>query len=291
MTRPGKVGSRDSATRDKMLDATIQIMLEEGYAAATSRRVAALAGVKPALVHYYFPTMDDLYLAVFRRGAEANLDRQQEALASDRPLHAFWETVSEPRGTRLLLEFMGLANHRKTIKTEIAAWSERWREMQITALNFIVRPAGLDADEFPPAALAVVVASIGRTLVLEQALGTTGGHDEAVALVNRFIDRFEMPEMGILHSERGGQTMPNPSIKNEKLYEDLRKEGNSKQKSARIANAAAARGKSAVGRKGGKSGSYDDWTVTDLKKRAKQLGMSGYSNLSKDKLISKIRNS
>jgi hypothetical protein len=85
--------------------------------------------------------------------------------------------------------------------------------------------------------------------------------------------------------------MPNPSIKNEKLYEGLRKEGNSKQKSARIANAAAARGKSAVGRKGGKSGSFDDWTVTDLRKRAKELGLSGYSNLSKDKLISKIRNS
>jgi len=85
--------------------------------------------------------------------------------------------------------------------------------------------------------------------------------------------------------------MPNPSIKNEKLYEDLREEGNSKQKSARIANAAAARGKSAVGRKGGKSGSYDDWSVADLKKRAKELGMSGYSNLTKAKLISKIRNS
>ena len=85
--------------------------------------------------------------------------------------------------------------------------------------------------------------------------------------------------------------MPNPSIKNEKLYEDLREEGDSKQKSARIANAAAARGKSAVGKKGGKSGSYDDWTVTQLKTRAKGLGISGYSDLTKDKLISKIRNS
>lgn len=85
--------------------------------------------------------------------------------------------------------------------------------------------------------------------------------------------------------------MPNPSIKNEKLYEDLREEGNSKQKSARIANAAAARGTSAVGRKGGKSGSYDDWTVSDLKKRAKEIGLSGYSSLTKSKLIDKIRNS
>jgi len=82
--------------------------------------------------------------------------------------------------------------------------------------------------------------------------------------------------------------MPNPSIKNEKMYEDLR---NSKQKAARISHAAAARGKSAVARKGGKSGSYEDWTVDDLKKRAKELGMSGYSNLSKDKLMAKLRNS
>ena len=85
--------------------------------------------------------------------------------------------------------------------------------------------------------------------------------------------------------------MPNSSIKNEKMYEDLRKEGNSKQKSARISNAAAARGKSAVAKKGGKSGSYDDWTVADLKKRAKEIGLSGYSGLTKAKLISKIRNS
>jgi hypothetical protein len=85
--------------------------------------------------------------------------------------------------------------------------------------------------------------------------------------------------------------MPEASIKNEKMYEDLRRQGDSKQKAARISNAAAARGTSAVGRKGGKSGSYDDWTVSDLRKRAKEIGLSGYSRLPKAKLISKLRNS
>jgi hypothetical protein len=97
-------------------------------------------------------------------------------------------------------------------------------------------------------------------------------------------------QAGTSSREEGGANAESID-QNEKLYEDLREEGNSKQKSARIANAAAARGKSAVGRNGGKSGSYDDWSVADLKKRAKELGLSGYSKLSKDKLISKIRNS
>ena len=87
--------------------------------------------------------------------------------------------------------------------------------------------------------------------------------------------------------------MPNNrmnSIKDPKLYEELRDEGNSKEKSARIANAAAARGRSAVGRKGGKSGDYDDWTVTHLRSRAKELGMSGYSGKKKSELVSMLRN-
>ncbi|OBI54139.1 Rho termination factor [Mycolicibacterium fortuitum] len=84
--------------------------------------------------------------------------------------------------------------------------------------------------------------------------------------------------------------MPNPSIKDEKLYEELRDEGNSKEKAARISNAAAARGRSNVGRSGGKSGSYDDWTVDRLRKRAKELGMKGYSDKNKRELIGMLRN-
>lgn len=80
------------------------------------------------------------------------------------------------------------------------------------------------------------------------------------------------------------------SIKDEDLYEELRDEGNSKEKSARIANAAAASSRSEVGRKGGESGSYDDWSVDDLKERAQELEIEGRSSMTKDELIHALRN-
>ena len=83
----------------------------------------------------------------------------------------------------------------------------------------------------------------------------------------------------------------NSPLKDPELYEELRSDGASKQKAARISNAAAAKGRSAVGRKGGTSGSYEDWTVDELKKKAKEIGLTGYSSKRKADLISELRNS
>jgi hypothetical protein len=83
--------------------------------------------------------------------------------------------------------------------------------------------------------------------------------------------------------------MLNASIKDEEMYYDLRKQGDSMKKAARISNAAAAKGRPAVGRKGGRSGSYDSWTVLELRARAKELGITGYSGLNKSDLISELR--
>jgi hypothetical protein len=83
--------------------------------------------------------------------------------------------------------------------------------------------------------------------------------------------------------------MARPQIKDEKTYQALRRDGNSEEKSARIANAAAASSRQKVGRRGGRSGS-DDWTKKDLVARARELGIPGRSSMSKDELISALRN-
>lgn len=87
-----------------------------------------------------------------------------------------------------------------------------------------------------------------------------------------------------------GERTPGPSVKDEELYEELRDDGASKEKAARIANAAANSSRSEVGRRGGESGSYDDWTVEELRERARELDIEGRSSMDKAALIDALRN-
>ncbi|MCC2592039.1 Rho termination factor N-terminal domain-containing protein [Tessaracoccus sp. OS52] len=86
------------------------------------------------------------------------------------------------------------------------------------------------------------------------------------------------------------KTNPGPSVKDPELYEELRDDGASKEKAARIANAAANTSREEVGRKGGESGSYEDWKVDDLRKRAAEIGIEGRSSMNKGDLIEALRN-
>jgi TetR/AcrR family transcriptional regulator len=192
MVSSRRLGSETSKTRVALLDAAEALMLSEGYAAVTSRRVAAEAGLKPQLVHYYFRAMDDLFLALHKRRTAYRLNVQAEALSSDQPLWALWEFCREPRGTTMTMEFVALANHREAIRTEMTASAALFRAEQTKALRKILKRYEVPDADFPPIVAAVLISSISRHLVIEEeVLELFIGHSETVAYVENFIRNLE----------------------------------------------------------------------------------------------------
>jgi AcrR family transcriptional regulator len=191
MASSRRIGSPDAKNRSVLLDAAERLMLEDGYAAVTSRRIAARAGLKPQLVHYYFRTMDDLFLAAFRRRAEEGVQRHARALASPKPLWALWEFSTDPAGMAVVMEFTALSHHRKELRAEIVHYAEQFRRRQVEGLTDVLRRYGVDTEAFPPVVLMVLMSSISRVLSIEGQLGLTDGHAETVAFVERYIRQLE----------------------------------------------------------------------------------------------------
>jgi AcrR family transcriptional regulator len=190
---PRRIGAEDSKTRAQLLDAAELLMAEEGYAAVTSRRLAARAGLKPQLVHYYFRTMDDLFLEAFRRRAEENLARFERAIAEDGSLANLWRLNADPRGAAFSIEFVALANHRKAIRAEVACYAERFRAAQVDAVRVALADRGIDDDQLPPIVALLLMTGVTQVLALEDALGVTTGHDTTIAFIERAIAELEGP--------------------------------------------------------------------------------------------------
>jgi AcrR family transcriptional regulator len=216
MTSARRIGAPDAKNRALLLDAAEQLMLEEGYAAVTSRRLAHKAGLKPQLVHYYFRTMEELFLEVFRRRAEEALEVHARLLQSPQPLWALWRFGTDPAFTRISMEFMALANHRKEMRAEIAYYAERFREEQRQAVTAALQRYGVDGNDIPPVVWTVLMNSLSRMLVLEQAIGMSGGHAETMELVENYLRRLEgepqpiagVPQAWVVHQVRSEQSTP-----------------------------------------------------------------------------------
>ena len=188
-----RLGAPDAKNRTVLLDAAEQLMRDEGYAAVTSRRVAEQAGLKPQLVHYYFRTMDDLFLELFRRRADQMLHYHQLALNSPQPLWALWELNTDAAGTAMTMEFIALANHRKTLRAEIARYAELFRTEQIKTLTAAMERYDVPFEEFSPTVLMVLMTGATQVLVQEQLLDMTAGHEETLRFAERWLTFLEGP--------------------------------------------------------------------------------------------------
>ena len=184
-------GADDPSTRNAILDAAEALMVGEGYAAVTSRRVASSAGVNSALVYYYFDSMDGLFVALFRRGADRSFDRLEEVLGSPQPLWRFWEFVHDRSSSARTMEFIALANHRKAVQTEIADYSRKFRKRELELLEDVLAGYGLDRDRWPAASIVLSLSGISRFMLIEEAFGVDVGHTETIAVIEREIAGLE----------------------------------------------------------------------------------------------------
>ncbi|MGA7055417.1 MAG: TetR/AcrR family transcriptional regulator [Mycobacterium sp.] len=191
MTASRRLGADDAENRKTLLNAAQGLMVEEGYAAVTTRHVAARAGLKPQLVHYYFESMDDLLLALVRRATARSRDAFARALDSPKPLRALWEVSSDPDVTALTAEMIALANHRKAVQNELAEGAKRLRRMQVNALSELLEQLGVTNDVIRPDAVMVLIASVSRVMVMEKSLGVSTGHKNTLALVEHYLTKLE----------------------------------------------------------------------------------------------------
>jgi AcrR family transcriptional regulator len=191
--RRGNAG--DPTTRNALLDAAQHVMTTDGYAAATARRVAAEAGVNSALVFYYFESLDGMFVALFRRGAEGSFERLQHALASPQPLWSFWELIHDRSNSAMTMEFIALANHRKAIRKEIADYSRRFRRAQLDALSDVLAGHGgpeAHPEHWPAPVVVLLLSSISRYLLTK----TSSEASKASAVPARDPRRPERPLPG-----------------------------------------------------------------------------------------------
>jgi AcrR family transcriptional regulator len=153
--------------------------------------VAREAGVNVALVYYYFATMDDLFVELFRRGADRSLGRLVETLDDPHPLWRLWELTHDFSNNALTMEFIALANHRKPLKAEISAYSRKFRQLQLKRLTPILEGYGVDLERWPATSVILLMAGISRFLLIEESFDVDVGHADTVAIIERHIRELE----------------------------------------------------------------------------------------------------
>lgn len=192
-TKPGparRMGPPGSEVWHAMLDGAEAILREEGHAELTSRRIAERIGVKQRLVYYYFHTMDDLVVALFRRLSDRELKRLNAALQSQHALREIWDTNVRGTDARLISEFMALANRIDDLRAEVVHFITEARAIEIDAIETALNRKGAQSDISAPA-LAIIASSVALALSRERQLGVSAGHEEVLSMVERFFLKAE----------------------------------------------------------------------------------------------------
>lgn len=185
-------GKRKQSVADKkdlILDAAERIMREDGYAAVTTRRVAEGTGSKSMPIHYHFGSMDDLFVALYRRSDQNYFVQLVQALSSDDPLQELWKLGQDPTDRGLVVEYLALANHRPSVRDEVSRSAERARAISTALVTTATGNAQIELPSVSPATFTFLIEAICRSLVSDRRLGTSLNHDEVIAFVEQALSQ------------------------------------------------------------------------------------------------------
>ena len=190
MTVARRMGPAGSETWLAMIGAAEHILRDRGYGELTSRSVAEHIGVKQRLVYYYFRTMDELIVETFKQLAVREIERFQEALETNHSPRAIWRVLAQTEDTKLVSEFMALANRSDALREQVTLHIEESRKLQVAAMEKSLKATGKPLA-LAPVATVILASATALALHREAGLGVTSGHAEVFAAIEQFIDIYD----------------------------------------------------------------------------------------------------
>lgn len=199
MTRP--LAQNDTVTA--FLDAAERLLIEVGYANITTRRLAEEAGANHGLVHYYFGSMEQLFIAVLERYTDRLIERQRAMYAADVPFIQKWRMamsfLDEDRESgyqKIWYELQALAWNRPELRELVAGEHEKWRQVLLEALAPAIAAYGLDVERFPVEALVTLVVTFNEGIILERLGGISSGHAALLKMLDDWLVSREAARRG-----------------------------------------------------------------------------------------------
>jgi AcrR family transcriptional regulator len=177
-----------------LLDAAESLLVEVGYSAITVRKLADRAGVNHGLVHYYFGSMEEVFLQTLERFTDRLIARQQQLYAAERPFVDKWRTAMEYLRAdfengyqKVWFELQAMAWNHEEMRDRVAAVLCRWIDVLVPAFDLGLDELGVDKTRFPTAAVVSLVTTFNQGVMLEHLSGVTTGHDELLAMIDRWL--------------------------------------------------------------------------------------------------------
>ena len=180
---------------DALLDAAESMLVDVGYGAITTRRLAERAGVNHGLVHYYFGSMEDLLLRVVERFTDQLIERQKAMYAADVPFIEKWRQAmryldedAESGYQKVWLEMQAMAWNNEAIRDRVQHVSRRWIDVVSPAFDRGLAELGVDRRRYPTKAVVALVVTFNQGIILEKLTGFDSGHRDLLRMIDRTLE-------------------------------------------------------------------------------------------------------